>query len=57
MAKEDELFVVSCVACNSHIFKFSKNLLEEYLEIFLKCPKCRETTVVRYIDGLTISNK
>ena len=57
MSKEDELFAVSCVACNNHTFKFSQNLLEEYWKILLKCPTCRETTVVSVssLDGLTIS--
>jgi hypothetical protein len=47
----EQLFAVCCVNCNGHVFKFSKNLLEEYGVVFLNCPECAEETEVTY-DGL-----
>jgi hypothetical protein len=51
-----QLFTVCCVNCNGHAFKFSKNLLEEYGVVFLKCPECAEETEVAYngLNGVTI---
>ena len=56
MSNEDMLFSVSCVNCNNHIFKFSKNLLEENGDIYLKCPNCNEETKVTHksINGVII---
>jgi uncharacterized Zn finger protein len=48
MDNEEQLFTVCCVNCGVRQFKFSQNLLEEYLEIFLRCSECGETTIVRY---------
>ena len=56
MENYEELFTVSCVNCNNHIFKFSKNLLESNECVYLKCPKCNEETKVSYlgINGIII---
>jgi len=48
MVNEEELFAVSCVNCNGHIFKFSKNLLEKSGDVYLKCPECNAETKVSY---------
>jgi Zn finger protein HypA/HybF involved in hydrogenase expression len=50
MTDIDELYTVSCVNCNDQIFKFSKKLLENYRDVYLKCPKCKAETQVNY-DG------
>jgi hypothetical protein len=56
MNNGEQLFTVCCVNCNGHMFKFSKNLLEEYGVLFLKCPECAEETEVTYngLDGVAI---
>jgi hypothetical protein len=56
MNHEEQLFTVCCVNCNEHVFKFSKNVLEEYGVVFLKCPECAEETEVTYngLDGVAI---
>jgi ribosomal protein S27E len=53
---EEQLFTVCCVNCNNRAFKFSKNLLEEYGVVFLKCPECAEETEVTYngLNGVDI---
>ena len=56
MAKEEELFTVSCVNCNNQVFQFSMNLLENIRQIILQCPKCKEDTKVTYdtVSGVAI---
>jgi hypothetical protein len=56
MTNQEELFAVSCVNCNNHIFQFSRNLLEKNGPIILICPKCKEDTKVTYdtISGVAI---
>jgi transcription elongation factor Elf1 len=56
MNTDEQLFTVSCVNCNNHIFKFSQNMLEEYGVIFLRCPECGEETEVTYngLNGIDI---
>jgi ribosomal protein S27E len=46
MVNEEELFTVSCVNCNNQTFKFSRNLLENTGNLYLKCPKCKEETKI-----------
>ena len=48
MTDTDELYTVSCINCNGHVFKFSKNLLERTNNVYLKCPKC---CIETYIHG------
>jgi hypothetical protein len=54
--QDEQLFAVGCANCNEHIFRFSKNLLEEYGVIFLQCPECWEETKVTYngLNGIDI---
>jgi len=56
MDNDEELFAVSCVNCNGHVFKFSRNLLEKSGDVYLKCPKCNAETKVSYqgISGVNI---
>jgi transcription elongation factor Elf1 len=53
---EGQLFTVSCVNCNNHVFKFSQNILEEYGVVFLECPECAIETEITWnrLDGVTI---
>jgi hypothetical protein len=52
----EQLFTLCCVNCNGHVFSFSRNLLEEYEVVSLKCPECAEETEVTYngLDGVAI---
>jgi hypothetical protein len=54
--KNEALFSVSCVNCNNHIFRFSKNLMETEGQVILLCPNCKEDTKVTYdsISGVAI---
>jgi len=56
MDNEEELFTICCVNCNNQIFRFSKNLLVNSNDIFLKCPKFNGETHVIYngINGVVI---
>jgi predicted RNA-binding Zn-ribbon protein involved in translation (DUF1610 family) len=59
MNHDEPLVAVCCVHCNGHIFKFSKNLLEEYTDnvVYFSCPKCGKETLINYTDvtGLMIA--